>query len=106
MQKLVLSLLWKTRAHLRYHRKNNDHSGEIVYKTLTLTALIPDATYTVKVDKVIDNKHIAVSMDNGSQATLSTSRDTVDFGKIKPGDSVKLSLIKGQVMVYLDLTSH
>ncbi|HET9030240.1 MAG TPA: hypothetical protein VFN49_08685 [Candidatus Aquilonibacter sp.] len=94
-----------------------------MYKTLTLTALlaafaapvlaatidaslIPDGTYTVKVDKVIDNKHIAVSMDNGSQATLATGRDTVDFGKIKPGDSVKLSLIKGQVMVYLDLTSH
>ena len=69
-------------------------------------SLIPDGTYTVKVDKVVDSKHIEVSMDNGSQTTLSTGRDTVDFGKIKPGDQVKLSLIKGQVMVYLDLTSH
>ncbi len=69
-------------------------------------SLIPDGTYTVKVNKIVDSKHIDVSMDNGSQTTLSTGRDTVDFSKIKPGDQVKLSLIKGQVMVYLDLTSH
>ncbi len=69
-------------------------------------SLIPDGTYTVKVNKVVDNKHIDVSMDNGSEATLSTGRQSVDFGKIKAGDQVKLSLIKGQVMVYLDLTNH
>ena len=69
-------------------------------------SLIPDGTYTVKVDKIVDAKHIAVSLDNGSQTTLSTSRDSVDFSKIKVGDQVKLSLIKGQVMVYLDLTSQ
>ena len=70
------------------------------------SSLIPDGTYTVKVNKIVDNKHIDVSMDNGSETTLSTGRDTVDFSKIKPGDQVKLSLIKGQVMVFLDLTSH
>jgi hypothetical protein len=70
------------------------------------SSLIPDGTYTVKVNKVVDSKHIDVSMDNGSETTLSTSRDTVDFSKIKPGDQVKLSLIKGQVMVYLDLSNH
>lgn len=69
-------------------------------------SLIPDGTYTVKVNKIIDAKHIDVSMDNGSEATLSTGRDSVDFSKIKAGDQVKLSLIKGQVMVYLDLSSH
>jgi translation initiation factor IF-1 len=96
-----------------------------VYKKLTLAAvaaavaipslaqaamidasLIPDGTYTVKIEKVIDNKHIQAAMDNGSEATLAAGRDTVDFTKVKPGDSVKLSLIKGQVMVYLDLSSH
>lgn len=69
-------------------------------------SLIPDGTYTVKVNKVVDSKHIDVSMDNGSETTLSTGRESVDFTKIKAGDQVKLSLIKGQVMVYLDLTSH
>jgi len=69
-------------------------------------SLIPDGTYTVKVEKVVDNKHIQVTMDNGAETTLSAGRDTVDFGKIKPSDSVKLSLIKGSVMVFLDLTSH
>lgn len=68
--------------------------------------LIPDGTYTVKVEKVVDNKHIQVTMDNGAETTLSAGRDSVDFGKIKPSDSVKLSLIKGSVMVFLDLTSH
>jgi type 1 fimbria pilin len=96
-----------------------------VYKNLTLAALvlaiatpvvasaamidatlIPDGTYTVKVEKVIDSKHIQAAMDNGSETTLEAGRPTVDFGKVKAGDSVKLSLIKGQVMVYLDLTSH
>jgi translation initiation factor IF-1 len=70
------------------------------------SSLIPDGTYTVKVEQVIDNKHMKVTMDNGADTTLAAGRDTVDFGKIKTGDSVKLSLIKGQVMVYLDLTSH
>jgi len=68
--------------------------------------LIPDGTYTVKVEKIADSKHIMVTMDNGAETTLAAGRDSVDFGKVKPGDSVKLSLIKGNVMVYLDLTSH
>jgi hypothetical protein len=68
--------------------------------------LIPDGTYTVHVEKVIDNKHLEVTMDNGADTTLSAGRDTVDFGKVKSADQVKLSLIKGAVMVYLDLTSH
>lgn len=69
-------------------------------------SLIPDGTYTVKVTKVVDAKHIAVTMDNGAEATLAAGRDSVDFTKIKASDSVKLSIIKGTVMVYLDLSSH
>ena len=70
------------------------------------SSLIPDGTYTVKIERVVDGKHITVTMDNGAETTLSAGRDSVDFGKVKVGDSVKLSLIKGQVMVYLDLTNH
>ncbi len=70
------------------------------------SSLIPDGTYTVKVSQIIDGKHIKVTMDNGAETTLAAGRVSVDFGKIKTGDSVKLSLIKGQVMVYLDLTNH
>lgn len=68
--------------------------------------MIPDGTYTVKVEKLVDAKHIQVTMDGGVETTLTSGRDTVDFGKIKPGDQVKLSVIKGAVMVYMDLTSH
>ena len=86
-------------------------AAAVVFPTVALAAqidatLIPDGTYTVKVEKVIDSKHIQAAMDNGAETTLSAGRETVDFGKVKPGDSVKLSLIKGQVMVYLDLSSH
>jgi hypothetical protein len=69
-------------------------------------SLIPDGTYTVHVEKVIDPKHVLVTMDNGAETTLPAGRDSVDFSKIKPSDSIKLSLIKGSVMVYADLTSH
>ncbi len=69
-------------------------------------SLIPDGTYTVKVQRVIDAKHMLVTMDNGAETTLSAGRDSVDFSKCKQNDQVKLSLIKGTVMVYADLTSH
>ncbi len=65
--------------------------------------LIPDATYTVKVQKVVDAKHILVLMDNGSETTLYAGRPTVDFSKVAAGDSLKLSTSKGAVLVYLDL---
>jgi hypothetical protein len=67
---------------------------------------IPDGTYTVKVEKLIDAKHIQVLLDNGSETTLTAGRSTVDFSKVQPNDQLKLSLIKGTVMVYADLTTH
>jgi hypothetical protein len=69
-------------------------------------SLIPDGTYTVKVERVLDAKHVLVTMDNGTETTLSAGRATVDFSKVKQNDQIKLSLIKGSVMVYADLTSH
>ncbi len=68
--------------------------------------LIPDSTYTVTVLSVLDSKHVKVKMDNGVTTTLSAGRPTVDFGKVKKNDQLKLSISKGQVLVYLDLTSH
>ena len=69
-------------------------------------SLIPDGTYTVKVEKVVDAQHIAVAMDNGAETTLSAGRPTIDFSKIKPNDQIKCSIAKGAVLVYLDLTAH
>jgi len=63
-------------------------------------SLIPDGTYTATVEKMIDNKHLLVKMNNGMETTLTTDRANVDFGKVKTNDSIKLSLIKGQVAVY------
>jgi hypothetical protein len=67
---------------------------------------IPDGTYTVKVVKVVDPRHLQVLMDTGADATLAAGRTTVDFSKVQPNDQLKLSLIKGTVVVFLDLTSH
>jgi hypothetical protein len=67
---------------------------------------IPDGTYTVKVEKVVDAKHVMVQMDNGSEATLAAGRPSVDFSKVQTSDQIKISLIGGSIMVYLDLTTH
>jgi hypothetical protein len=69
-------------------------------------SLIPDGTYTVKVERVVDSKHVLVVMDNGTETTLPAGRPTVDFSKVQPNDQLKLSLIKGGVMVFADLTTH
>jgi hypothetical protein len=67
---------------------------------------IPNGTYTVKVLKIVDAKHIDVVLDNGQEATLSSGRSYVDFSKVQPNDQLKLSLIGGNVMVFVDLTAH
>ena len=67
---------------------------------------IPDGTYTVKVERVVDAKHVFVSMDNGNETTLGAGRDTVDFSKVQQNDQLKVSIISGSVMVFADLTAH
>lgn len=69
-------------------------------------ASISDGTYTVTVQRVVDAKHVEVKMDNGSDATLAAGRPSVDFSKVQPNDQLKMSVIGGQVAVYMDLTTH
>lgn len=76
------------------------------YGATVAASSLADGTYTGKVQKVIDSKHIEVVLDNGSDVTLAAGRPTVDFSKVQPNDQIKLSLIGGSVMVFLDLTSH
>lgn len=68
---------------------------------------LADGTYTVKVVKVMDPKHLEVTMvDTGALTTLTSGRNTVDFSKVQTDDQLKLSLIKGTVVVFQDLTNH
>jgi len=67
---------------------------------------LADGTYTVKVERVVDAKHVQVLMDDGKETTLTAGRATVDFSKVQANDQLKMSIIKGTVMVYADLTSH
>lgn len=74
--------------------------------TMVAASTIPDGTYTVKVERIVDPKHVVVSMDNGNETTLGAGRDTIDFSKVRQDDQLKVSLIGGSVMVYADLTAH
>ena len=74
--------------------------------TTVAASTIPDGTYTVKVERVVDAKHVTVAMDNGNETTLGAGRDTVDFSKVQQNDQLKVSIISGAVMVYADLTAH
>ena len=66
---------------------------------------IASGTYTVKVVKVVDAKHIEVVMDNGADTTLAAGRPTVDFSKVQVSDQLKLSIVNGTVAVFLDITT-
>jgi ABC-type Fe2+-enterobactin transport system substrate-binding protein len=66
---------------------------------------LASGTYTVKVVKVVDAKHIEVVMDSGADTTLAAGRPTVDFSKVQANDQLKLSIVNGTVAVYLDLTT-
>ena len=74
--------------------------------TMVAASTIPDGTYTVKVERIVDPKHVVVALDNGNETTLGAGRDSVDFTKVRQDDQLKVSLIGGSVMVYADLTAH
>ena len=61
--------------------------------------MIPDGTYTVKVETVKDASHIVVMMTNGVETTLA-AKNTTNFLTVKPNDTLKISLIKGIVPVF------
>lgn len=61
-------------------------------------ALVPDGTYVVKVEKVEDAQHLLVMMQNGIETTLVAQG--VDFGKVKPNETLKVSLVKGKVPAF------
>jgi len=63
-------------------------------------SLLPDTTYKGVVEKVVDNKHILVKLENGMEALLTTERSNIAFDKCKPNDQIMMSLIKGLVVVY------
>jgi uncharacterized protein with FMN-binding domain len=67
---------------------------------VTNPAQMPDGTYTGVVQKVLDNKSIVVKLSNGTQATLKTVKDNVDFSKCQNNEAIRFSLINGLVAVY------
>ena len=67
---------------------------------VTNPAQLPDGTYTAVVQKVIDTKDVLVKLSNGSQATLKTVKDNVDFTKCQTNQTIRFSVINGLVAVY------
>lgn len=62
-------------------------------------SLVPDGTYTVKVERVQDPQHMLVRMENGIETTV-TAKGSADFSKVKSNDTVRISVISGKVPVY------
>ena len=67
--------------------------------TLVDANYIPDGQYVVKVERVQDAKHVLVLMQNGVETNL-VARGDVDFSKLKPNDTIKVAILKGQVPVF------
>jgi hypothetical protein len=101
-----VSLLHRTIAPLAFAVALAGLSTAPTFATTITASQIPDGTYTVKVEKIVDSKHILVALDNGNETTLGAGRDTVDFSKVQINDQLKLSLIQGAVVVFADLTTH
>ena len=74
-------------------------SPSFAYAATIDASLVPDGTYVVKIEKVVDGQHATVLMDNGVETTL-TATGSTDFSKLKENEKVKLSVIKGKVPVY------
>ena len=62
---------------------------------------IPDGTYTVKVEKIVDANHMVIVMQNSVKTTVAAVRPSMDFTKLSPNDNVKMSLGKGKVLVFV-----
>ena len=62
-------------------------------------SLVPDGTYVVKVEKVMDAQHMTVRMDNGIETTLA-AKGAIDFSKVKSNDMVQISVVQGKVPVF------
>lgn len=61
-------------------------------------SLVPDGTYTVKVEKVQDAQHMLVMMQNGVETILVAQG--VDFSKCTANETIKISIVKGKVPVF------
>ncbi len=80
-------------------------AAAVLVPAVTLAAqvdasLIPDGTYVVKVEKVPDAQHVTVVMQNGVETTL-TAKGSVNFAPVHPNQTLKVSVIKGQVPVFI-----
>lgn len=71
----------------------------LAYAASVDATLVPDGTYVVKVEKVQDRGHALVMMQNGVETTL-VAAGSVDFSKVQPNQTLKVSLIKGKCPVF------
>lgn len=62
-------------------------------------SLIPDGTYGVTVEKVVDASHVTVAMVGGIESTLSAA-PSVSFGQVKPNDHIRVSVLKGKILSF------
>ncbi|MBV8748358.1 MAG: hypothetical protein JO103_01455 [Candidatus Eremiobacteraeota bacterium] len=64
-------------------------------------SLIPDGTYTVHVDKVVNAQHILVTMQGTMKTDLASGKADVTFtDKVKANDDLRIVLAKGKVLSF------
>jgi hypothetical protein len=67
--------------------------------TMVDASLIPDGTYGVTVEKVVDATHVTVGMVGGLEATL-TAGPNVHFDQVKAADHIRITVLKGKVLAF------
>jgi hypothetical protein len=68
--------------------------------TMVDASLIPDGTYGVTVEKVVDTSHITVAMVGGIESTLSAATGSVHFDQVKSNDKIRVSVLKGKILSF------
>jgi hypothetical protein len=68
--------------------------------TMVDASLLPDGTYGVTVEKVVDSSHVTVAMVGGLEATLSAASASVHFDGVKANDKIRVSVLKGKVLSF------
>jgi len=95
----LLALLVST-ASLAAPALAQEQNTNLTATAMIDAALIPDGPYNATVQRVVDNKHLVVRLDNDVVTTVASGRPEVTFSAVKPNDVLKLTLAKGMVVLY------
>jgi hypothetical protein len=74
-------------------------AAALLVAALVDPSLIPDGDYKVTIEKVVDNKHIVVRMDNGIESEIPAAK-TLTFDGAAAAKSAHLFIYKGIAITF------